>query len=60
MGLTPVPDLPPEKINAIRLRTGSSQPVFALYLNVSPSIVTQWEPRARSATRSAAGIDTMR
>jgi putative transcriptional regulator len=41
--LTPVVVLTLEEIRAVRLRTGTSQPVFARYLNVSPGTVTQWE-----------------
>ncbi|GIX18024.1 MAG: hypothetical protein KatS3mg119_2210 [Rhodothalassiaceae bacterium] len=33
--LTPIPDMPPERIRAIRLREGVSQAVFARYLNIS-------------------------
>ena len=41
--LTPIVDLSPEEIRAIRLRTRASQRVFAQYLNVSPGVVSQWE-----------------
>lgn len=41
--LTEVQDLTPEEIRAIRLNAHVSQSVFALYLNVSPGIVSQWE-----------------
>lgn len=36
-------DYPASRIVAIRKRTRASQTVFALALNVSPSIVQQWE-----------------
>ena len=41
--LTPVRPLTPEEIRAIRLRESASQAVFARYLNVTVSLVSQWE-----------------
>jgi putative transcriptional regulator len=41
--LTPVRKLSAEEIREIRAREGVSQPVFALYLNVTPGLVSQWE-----------------
>lgn len=41
--LTPVHVLSPDEIKAIRLREHLSQPVFALYLNVSKNLVSDWE-----------------
>lgn len=41
--LTPVRPLKAQEISALRKREGASQAVFARYLNVSPSVVTQWE-----------------
>lgn len=41
--LTPVRELTPDEIRTIRLREGASQAVFARYLNVTPSLVSQWE-----------------
>jgi len=41
--LTPVQELTPEEIRALRLREEASQAVFARYLNVTPGIVSQWE-----------------
>jgi putative transcriptional regulator len=41
--LTPVKDLSPAEIRAIRLREQASQAVFARYLNVTPGLVSQWE-----------------
>lgn len=38
-----VPPLSPDEIKAIRIRSQVSQSVFALYLNVSPGVVSQWE-----------------
>lgn len=43
MCLTPVQDLTPGEIRAIRLREKASQPVFARYLNVTAGLVSQWE-----------------
>ena len=41
--LTPVGDMDPEEIVAIRNKSGVSQAVFARYLNVSVGIVSKWE-----------------
>src|SRR2546429_9885446 len=35
--------MPPERIRALREREHLSQPVFALYLNVSKNLVSDWE-----------------
>jgi putative transcriptional regulator len=41
--LTPVEAFTPEQIQGLRLREQASQAVFARYLNVTPSTVSQWE-----------------
>ena len=41
--LPPVTKLTPEEIKALREREHVSQPVFAHYLNVTKSVVSQWE-----------------
>lgn len=41
--LTPVPLLDAEAIRGMRLRERASQSVFARYLNVTTSLVSQWE-----------------
>jgi len=41
--VTPVLPMPPERIRALREREHLSQPVFALYLNVSKNLVSDWE-----------------
>jgi putative transcriptional regulator len=41
--LTEVEALAPEEIKALRERENVSQPVFARYLNVTKSVVSQWE-----------------
>jgi putative transcriptional regulator len=41
--LTPVQAMEPEKIRALRQREQVSQAVFAMHLNVSKGIVSQWE-----------------
>ena len=41
--LTPVELLSPEAIRALREREHLSQPVFARYLNVSRTLVSDWE-----------------
>jgi len=41
--LTPVQEMTPSKIRALRTREKASQAVFAAYLNVTPSLVSKWE-----------------
>jgi putative transcriptional regulator len=41
--LTPVRSFSPEEIQALRKRERASQAVFALHLNVSKGLVSQWE-----------------
>ncbi len=41
--LTPVRQLRPSEIRALRLREGASQAVFARYLNVTTGLVSKWE-----------------
>lgn len=41
--LTPALPMPPDRIRALREREHLSQPVFALYLNVSKNLVSDWE-----------------
>ena len=41
--LTPVHDMTPTKIRALRTRDDLSQAVFAAYLNVTVSLVSKWE-----------------
>jgi putative transcriptional regulator len=41
--LSPVRELSPREIKRIRLHEKVSQPIFAKYLNTSPSTVKQWE-----------------
>ncbi len=48
MCLTPVEKLTPEEIKSIRQKAGVSQSVFALHLNVSPGLVSQWERGKKS------------
>ncbi len=43
MCLTPVREMTPEEIRALRLREQASQAVFARYLNVTTGLVSQWE-----------------
>jgi putative transcriptional regulator len=45
--LTPVRPFEPDEIRALRLREGASQAVFARYLNVTTSLVSQWERGAK-------------
>ena len=41
--LTPIKEMTPESIRELRLRERASQAVFALYLNVTPGLISQWE-----------------
>jgi len=41
--LTPIQEMTPRKIRALRNREKTSQTVFAAYLNVTPSLVSKWE-----------------
>jgi putative transcriptional regulator len=41
--LTPALPMPPDRIRALREREHLSQPVFALYLNVSKNLISDWE-----------------
>jgi putative transcriptional regulator len=41
--LTPIPELTPTEIKAIRNRVQVSQSVFACYLGVSKAAISQWE-----------------
>ncbi|MGH2342923.1 helix-turn-helix domain-containing protein [Segnochrobactraceae bacterium EtOH-i3] len=41
--LTPVVDLDPDAIRAIREQSGMSQAIFARALNVTTSLVSKWE-----------------
>jgi len=41
--LTPIQNMTPKKIKALRKREKTSQHVFAAYLNVTPSLVSKWE-----------------
>ena len=43
MCLTPVEEMSPDAIRALRIRENASQAVFARYLNVTTSLVSQWE-----------------
>lgn len=51
---TPPPDMPPEKIRALRKKLGVSQPVFAHQLRTEPRTIQNWEqgiskPNAQAA-----------
>ncbi|MFT5090434.1 MAG: putative transcriptional regulator [Candidatus Latescibacterota bacterium] len=41
--LEPATELQPSEIRNLRIREHVSQPVFALYLNVSKNLVSDWE-----------------
>jgi putative transcriptional regulator len=66
--LTPVRKFTAKDIQKLRAREGLSQPVFARYLNVTKSLVSQWErgekhPRGASlkllALIEKKGLDTV-
>ena len=48
--LTPIQEMTPQRIRALRTRENASQTVFAAYLNVTPSLVSKWE-RGESTLR---------
>jgi putative transcriptional regulator len=51
--LPPVRKLSPREIKRIRLREKVSQPVFAEYLNASPSTIKKWETGEKHPTGPA-------
>ena len=51
--LTPAAPLMPTQIKKIRLSNHVSQPVFARYLNTSPSTVQKWETGAKQPSGMA-------
>lgn len=50
MCLPPVRKLTPSEIKQIRLKEKMSQPVFAEYLNASPSTIKKWETGEKHPT----------
>ena len=50
--LTPIQEMAPKKIRALRTRDDLSQAVFAAYLNVTVSLVSKWE-RGEKTPRGA-------
>jgi len=54
MCLTPVREMMPEDIRALRLRERASQAVFALHLNVTTGLVSQWERGGEASAGSFA------
>ena len=53
MCLPPVRELSPREIKHIRLHEKLSQPVFAEYLNASPSTIKKWETGEKHPTGPA-------
>lgn len=51
--LPPVKKLSPREIKSIRLREKVSQPVFAGFLNASPSTIKKWETGEKHPTGPA-------
>lgn len=51
--LPPVETYSPAQIKKIRLREKVSQPVFAVYLNASPSTIKKWETGEKHPTGPA-------
>ena len=52
MCLTPIEEMAPEDIRALRQRENASQAVFARHLNVTTGLVSQWE-RGQKRPRGA-------
>jgi putative transcriptional regulator len=59
MCLTRVEELSPEDIAAIREKAGVSQGVFARYLNVPTTLVSQWERGERRPTGAAVKLPSI-
>jgi putative transcriptional regulator len=57
--LTPVEPLSPEEIRALRLRENASQAVFALHLNVTTGLVSQWERGEKQASGASLKLLTL-
>lgn len=57
--LTPVEELTPEQIKAIREETHASQTVFARHLNVTPLVINQWESGKRKPSAPALKLLTL-
>jgi len=57
--LTPIQTLAPDEIKQIRQREHISQPVFARYLNVTPSLVSQWERGEKHPSGSSLKLLTL-
>jgi putative transcriptional regulator len=41
--LTPIREMTPRKIRALRIREAGTQDVFAALLNVTPNLIRRWE-----------------
>jgi putative transcriptional regulator len=57
--LTPVEAYSARKIRSIRLREHASQAVFARYLNVTTSLVSQWERGEKRPSGAALKLLTL-
>lgn len=57
--LTPVEELTPEQIKAIREETRASQSVFARHLNVTPLVINQWESGKRKPSGTSLKLLTL-
>jgi putative transcriptional regulator len=57
--LTPIEPFTPERIKALREREQVSQPVFALYLNVTKGMVSAWERGVKSPSGPALRLLTL-
>ena len=51
--ITKVDDMLPEEIKALREREHLSQPIFALYLNVSKGLISSWERGTKKPSGAA-------
>ncbi len=57
--LTPLEPFSPTEIRALRLRENASQAVFALHLNVSTGLVSQWERGERKPSGASLKLLTL-
>lgn len=57
--LTPIDDLTPSDIKAIRENENMSQTVFAHYLNVSKNLISEWERGKKKPSGAATKLLTL-
>ncbi len=57
--MSPVQPFSPAEIRALRLRENASQAVFALHLNVTTGLVSQWERGEKQPSGAALKLLTL-